>query len=277
MPKPSHLIRASTLALVLLSSACAVAADAPLWEFGAGVGLLSIPDYRGSDQRQTYALPIPYLVYRGEFLKIDRDKVRGVFYQDAHTEWDISLAASVPVKSDDNRARRDMPDLDPTVEIGPQWSYKHRRSWGDITLRLPLRKVLAVDFPNVRDVGTVFTPTLAIDRDNHPWPGWHASMSTGPIFGDKDYFAYYYKVDSRYGTANRPAWDAKSGYGGWQLTLTLAKRFKKIWVGGFLRADHFGGASFEDSPLVRQQTSWTGGVGVSWIFLESAQRVPMSR
>ena len=73
------------------------------------------------------------------------------------------------------------------------------------------------------------------------------------------------------------AWDAQSGYGGWQLTMTLAKRFKKIWVGGFLRADHLGGASFEDSPLVRQQTSWTGGIGISWIFLESSQRVATSR
>lgn len=183
------------------------------------------------------------------------------------------MGAAVPVKSDDNPARAGMPDLDPTVEIGPQWSYKLRDDWMKVTLRLPLRRVLAVDFPEVRGVGTVFTPTLALDRDDHPWPGWHASVSTGPIFGDRSYFAYYYGVDAVHAAADRPVWQAKAGYGGWQFTATLTKRFKDFWLGGFLRGDYLGGATFEDSPLARREMSWMGGIGVSWVFLESKQRV----
>lgn len=260
--------------LLVALPAVAMAGEKPFWELGAGVGVLSMPDYRGSNQRHAYALPIPYLVYRGDFLQMDRENVRGLLYKGERSEWDISVGATVPVKSDDNRARTGMPDLDPTVEIGPQWSYKLRHDWMDVTLRMPLRKVLAVDWPHFRDVGTVFTPTLALDRDDHPWPGWHASISTGPIFGDRDYFRYYYEVSPAFATPSRPAWNADSGYGGWQLTMTMTKRFNKLWVGGFLRGDYLGGAAFEDSPLTRSKRgTWMGGIGVAWVFAESSTKV----
>jgi outer membrane scaffolding protein for murein synthesis (MipA/OmpV family) len=270
--------------LLLASLSCATAladqsrdpaeSGKPLWELGAGVGALSMPDYLGSDQRHSYLLPIPYVVYRGEFLKVDRDKVRGLFYKGEHSEWDISVGASVPVRSDDNSSRLGMTNLDPTFEIGPQWSYKLRDDGIKVTLRLPLRKVLAVDWPDVRDIGWVFTPTLALDRDGHPWPGWRASMSTGPMFGSRDYHAYYYAVSSAEATASRPAYNASAGYGGWQFTATLAKRYRKMWVGGFLRAYSLSGAAFEASPLVRESTTWMGGLGISGVFLESSARVP---
>ncbi len=253
-----------------------MAADAPLWEFGAGIGVLSMPDYRGSDERHVYALPIPYLVYRGERLQVERDKVRGLFYKGERSEWDISLGAAVPVKSNDNRARVGMPDLAPTEEIGPQWSYKLRDDWIKATLRLPVRKVLAADWPDIRAVGTVFTPTLALDRDDHPWSGWHSSISTGPIFADKNYFQYYYGVTANQVAPGRPSWDASSGYGGFQATFTLTRRFKDFWVGGFLRGDYLGGSAFKDSPLVKRDVSWMGGIGISWVFMESGGRVSNS-
>jgi outer membrane scaffolding protein for murein synthesis (MipA/OmpV family) len=250
------------------------ASELPLWEVGAGAAVLSMPDYRGADERRTYALPLPYLVYRGEFLQVDRDKVRGLFYKGERSEWDVSMGAAVPVRSDSNRARVGMPDLDPTFEIGPQWSYRLRQDQRQsVSLRLPLRKVFAVSLPNLRDVGTVFTPTIAVDRANHPWPGWQASVSTGPVFGDHRYFQYYYGVSATEAIPSRPSWNASPGYGGWQLTATLSKRFGDAWVGGFLRADHLGGAAFESSPLVREKTSWMAGVGMAWVFAKSERMV----
>ncbi len=52
----------------------------PLWEAGLGIGAVTFPDYRGSDRTQTYMLPVPYFVYRGEFLKADRNGLRGLFF-----------------------------------------------------------------------------------------------------------------------------------------------------------------------------------------------------
>jgi outer membrane protein len=57
---------ALTIALAgLLAPALSNAEPLPLWEVGAGIGALSVPDYRGSEARSTYVLPAPYFVYRG--------------------------------------------------------------------------------------------------------------------------------------------------------------------------------------------------------------------
>jgi len=45
--------------------------------------------------------------------------VRGLFFKSDNAELDVSLNGSVPVKSSENRARQGMPDLEPTLEIGP--------------------------------------------------------------------------------------------------------------------------------------------------------------
>lgn len=83
-------MRSALLALALLSGPVQ-AEDNPKWELGAGVGLLSVPDYRGADHHKQYALPFPYLVYRGAVVQIDRDKARGLLYKSERSEWDISV------------------------------------------------------------------------------------------------------------------------------------------------------------------------------------------
>lgn len=67
------------------------ASGVPLWEAGLGVAFIDFPDYRGSDERNTYVLPIPYVVYRGKFLKVDREKVRGLLLKSDKAELDVSL------------------------------------------------------------------------------------------------------------------------------------------------------------------------------------------
>jgi outer membrane scaffolding protein for murein synthesis (MipA/OmpV family) len=271
------MMKLSILAPCLFAASLAHGADQPLWELGAGAGLLSLPDYRGSAERRNYILPIPYFVYRGEILQIDREKVRGLFYKGERYEWDVSMGASVPVRSRDNTARAGMPNLDPTVEFGPQWSYRISTGSPAITLRVPLRKVMAVDFPHLSDAGTVFTPTIAFDFDGRPVAGAHASISTGPIFGDRRYYDYYYGVSAAQAVPGRPAWSASSGYGGWQVTGTLTRRYGKFWVGGFLRGDSMAGAVMDDSPLLKKKLTVMGGIAVSWVFMESEARVDRVR
>src|SRR3989338_5696009 len=105
------------VAIMLTLAPPALAEQVPLWEVGAGVAAIDFPEYRGSNVRTSYLLPIPYLVYRGDFLKIDRARVRGQLFHSDKVELDISVNGSVPVSN--NGARQGMPDLDPTFEIGP--------------------------------------------------------------------------------------------------------------------------------------------------------------
>src|SRR5690606_40394337 len=58
---------------VLLSAPAFALDEYPLWEAGLGVGALTLPDYRGSDERTNYVFPLPYFIYRGDFLRVDRE------------------------------------------------------------------------------------------------------------------------------------------------------------------------------------------------------------
>ncbi len=260
-----------------LVSAPAYSAELPLWELGAGAGVVSMPDYRGSDQRQSYVLPIPYVVYRGEVLQVDRQKIRGLLYKSDRVELDVSLNGSIPVKSENNTARQGMPNLDPTFEIGPQLNVflaKSMDSDYELTLRLPVRSIQAVKSFQTRNAGLIFSPVLNLDLKSGD--GWNVGLSGGPIFGDKKYHEYFYSVDSQYATPDRPAYNAHGGYSGTQFTAALSKRYPKFWVGMFLRADSLSGAAFEDSPLFKQKYSVSGGFGISWIFAQSQTRVNAS-
>src|SRR5512143_2800128 len=71
----------------------------PLWELGVGIGGLTLPDYRGSNEQRNLLFPIPYFVYRGEILEVDRERVRGLLFKTERVELDFSLNGSPPVKS----------------------------------------------------------------------------------------------------------------------------------------------------------------------------------
>ena len=253
----------------------------PLWEAGAGVAAISFPHYRGSDQRQLWVLPFPYIVYRGEFLQADERRMRGVFFKTERLDLDLSFNGSVPVDSDDNDARRGMPDLDGTLEIGPSLNIKLSESPDRKTrleLRLPVRAVFASDFSYVRHVGWMFQPNFSLDiRDPMGHAGWKLGLLGGPIFSDKRYNRYFYEVEPAFATATRPAYTPGGGYAGTQAIVALSKRYKDFWVGGFAKWDTVHGAAFDDSPLVRDKHGFAAGISVAWIIGESKRMVEATR
>lgn len=271
----SVLIAAAAAAMVTAMPRTARAAEQPLWEAGAGVAVLDFPDYRGSDERRTLVLPIPYFVYRGDFLKADRDSIRGQFYKDDRLDLHLSVSGSIPVDSSDNSARRGMPDLDPTLEIGPNLTVMLLRSDTiHLSLRLPVRAVIATDLSHAYDVGWVFQPQINVDfYDRFPGPGWELGFAAGPLFGNKRYHNYFYGVAPQFATPERPAYEAGGGYAGMQWIAALSKRYRSYWVGGFMRADTLSGAVFETSPLVRQKDAFSVGIAASYIFSRSSNRV----
>ena len=259
------------------TSASLHAEQLPLWEAGLGVAGISFPDYRGSDERKNYLLPMPYLVYRGEFIKADRQKVRGLFYKSDRLELDLSINGSVPVKSKDNTARSGMPDLDPTLELGPSLGITLQKSADNhktLELRLPLRAVIASDFKHVSHQGWLFQPQLSWDfADFRGWQGLNLGVTTGPVFASARYHQYFYGVDNTFATAMRPAYQARGGYAGAQVTTALSKRFSNYWIGGFMKYDSLHGAAFEDSPLTKSKHSFSAGVALIWVFSESKTKV----
>jgi outer membrane protein len=217
-------VAAGGLAAALLCPA-GRAEQLPLWEVGAGVAYARLPDYRGSDEAHGYVLPFPYLVYRGDFFKADREGMRALFFSSKYAELDFSAGATVPVNSTRNRARAGMPDLRPTVAGGR----------------------------------------------------WNLGLLAGGYFGDRRYHDYFYGVAPQFATAERPAYAAPGGFGGWQAIVALSATYGKTWIGAFVKADWLRGAVFDDSPLVRRSTNLSGGLGVSHVFTRAERLIEVPR
>lgn len=266
------------VALACLAGAGAARADAPLWEAGGGATVLHFPDYRGSDESRAYVFPLPYFVYRGEILRVTRDGVQAQLLETRRFEFDISAGGSVPVESSKNRARSGMPDLRPTLEIGPLarihlWQTADREY--DLELRIPLRASLTYGGDaGIRDIGWASTPNVNLDWKPRRFGGdMNVGLLVGALYGDRRLNGYFYDVPAEFATATRPAYRAGAGYGGWQAIAALSHRIGKWWYGGFVKYDVLTGAAYADSPLVTARRHLSGGMGVAYVFAESRTRV----
>ena len=265
------------LALVLFASLAARAELRPEWEFGLGATGFTFPDYRGSDESRGYLLPFPYVIYRGDFLRVDRQGVRGVFFESDRVELDFSASGTPPVDSSKNRAREGMPDLDPTFEIGPRLNVILARDQNRdraLSFRLPVRAVIATDLSYAEGQGWTAYPNFTYDARPRFFEGrWRLGLQAGLLYATSRYHRYFYGVDEEFATPERPAFTAKGGYSGAALAASLTRRFQKIWVGGFLRYESLKGVAFEPSPLVRRDYAFTAGIAFAYVFAESKNKV----
>ena len=253
----------------------AAAAMLPQWELGVGFGGLWMPDYRGSDEVRGYLLPFPYVIYRLDWLKVDRDGVRSTLFDSKRAEVNISMNATPPVRSKNNRAREGMSDLRPMVEFGPLLNlHLWRSSDGRVRLdlRLPVRAAITVE-SSPRLAGLTASPFLNVDVDGIAGKPWQIGMLAGPIFGTQRHHQYFYGVSDSDARADRPAYNARGGYAGTQFLASLSRRFNKVWFGAYARCDTLHGAVFDDSPLVRRQSYASAGFAVAWVLGQSSKLV----
>jgi outer membrane scaffolding protein for murein synthesis (MipA/OmpV family) len=245
----------------------------PLWELGAFAGTATTPAYPGSADRASRSLVLPVFVYRGEVFRADRGNVGARLMRSDDVELDLGFAASLPATSDDLAARKGMSDLGTLVEFGPRVKFTVARpSPGTrMVLELPLRAVL--EFNNgVRQQGYAFEPELGLEMRD-VGAGWSLSATASLVFGDKDLNHYFYGVAAPYATAVRPAFDAQAGLITTRLGLSISKSLSPdVRVFGFLRHDLMEGAANKASPLFRQSTGTSVGLGLVWTLARSEQR-----
>ncbi len=237
----------------------------PLLEVGAGVGVTALPDYRGSDKTRALYLPIPYIIYRGDRVKVDRRGMRGSIYESKNTAINISGGFGLPVNSEKNEARLGMDDLDFVFHIGPSFEYlidDDDDANSTTIFKFPVQLVLATNFSDMHTEGVLIYPHINYIKKAN----WHFGLSIGATFANKAYHDYYYSVAPQFATAERPAYTATSGYNGARIAMTFSKKFKKYWLGAFLRYDNLNKVAFDDSPLFKQKHSLLVGFGASYIF-----------
>jgi hypothetical protein len=203
---------------------------------------------------------------------VDREKVRGLLLKRDRAELDISINGSVPIRSEGNPVREGMPDLDPTLEIGPTINVALAESArSKLVFRLPLRAVIASDFHSLHSAGVLTNPNLNLDLKS--MQGWRLGLVAGALVADRKYHDYFYGVAPEYARPGRTAYRAHGGYSGAQFIAALSRRFEPVWVAGFVKYDVINRAAFETSPLVERHNNLSVGVAVTWMFAQSGTRV----
>lgn len=268
------------VAALTFAMSSASARELPLWELGIGAGLLHLPYYRGVDQTRLYAIPFPYLIYRGKYLRVDESGAHGRLFQSDDVRLELSLAGGVPVTGDGDSPRHDMPDLDPTAELGPSLQIRcwhsddmRRRLW----LHLPLRAALSVSLSKIAQQGWTFSPYIEYSIASRRPGDWKLGLAWGPLYADSNYHDYFYAVEPAYVTATRPAYRAAGGYSGNRVTVTLQRNIGDLWLGAFIRYDDLSNAAFLDSPLVNTRHYLAAGLAFTWIISKSATMVSVTR
>ena len=267
------------LAITIFSFGQAVAESEqarPLWEAGIGGFAGSIPDYPAAGQNTFRALALPYLIYRGDILRVggeeNRGAISGRFINSERFELDVSLSAAFPVDSGSNSARRDMPDLDFLFGIGPQLIFKLVNEPGHRTLNfnLQVRSIFSTDFSSINHRGYVFDPEFNYTREHVTDLDLKVFASAGPIFATEKLMDYFYEVKDKYVTPSRRAYAADAGYLGSNITLGVSKRFNKrfrLILGTRLGLHH--GATNDDSPLFKEKLNMGVFTAFTWSFKQS--------
>ncbi|RZU01013.1 MipA/OmpV family protein [Rivibacter subsaxonicus] len=236
----------------------------PVWEAGVVVGVGSVPDYPASDHSRTRALVLPVFVYRSPVLRVEDGRIRGRIVSSANFELDLSAAGAFNARN--NEAREGMPALDYLFELGPQavyrWDLRERER---VSAHLKARAVFSTDFSSVRYRGIVVEPQLRWSLGRVAGSAFNLGVSASANFAGERLHDYFYEVAPQYARADRPAYDARGGYLGSELGLSLNRPLTDrllLLMGG--RLGFHAGAANEASPLFRQKTTSTIGISLLW-------------
>ncbi|MBC6443947.1 MAG: MipA/OmpV family protein [Alphaproteobacteria bacterium GM202ARS2] len=248
----------------------------PLWEWGIGGATAYVPDYPASDSYQLRGLGIPYVIYRGDIVRVGDGGVRAMAVDDPTFELDLSLSGALNADSDDNEARRGMPDLDFLVGLGPQLlidlTDKMARHHWDV--RFQSRSIFAINFDRFKHQGFIFEPRLTYRGRDVFAKGHNVVVSLNVAFATSKLHRYFYEVPEPYALATRPAYRGKGGYFGTGLFLGNSLRPHPRWrlfVGA--RFGYYGRAANSDSPLFKAPWTYSLFFGLAWTIQESEETV----
>lgn len=246
---------------------------APLWEVGVfGVGISQLA-YPGSDQQVRKALALPYFIYRGEWLRADEGGAGLRAIKTERFELDLSLSGSLGAGSSKPiRAREGMARLGTLIEFGPvgRWRLNDPKSADRWTLDLPLRGVFDLN-QGAAYRGLSLEPELEFKRRDKQ--GWSYGASVSAYLGDQRLGSTFYGVTPSEARADRPAYQASKGLVAWRLSASLSRDLMPdLRAFGFVRLESVAAAANRDSPLVRQTTGTSVGLGLTYTWLRSQAR-----
>lgn len=245
----------------------------PLWEVGVAAGAVTMPAYPAASARTSRALVLPFVIYRGEILRVEQNSIRARLLRSENYEVDLGFSASLPASSSDMAVRSGMPDLGTLVEFGPRVKLSLARPTPGSRLRLelPVRAVLELNH-GVRTQGLSFEPELLYEIDNF-WSGWRLTASGSLVWGDQRLNTYFYGVAPSLATAARPSYEAQAGLIAARLGMSMAKTLTpEVRLYGFVRYERYDNSANRASPLFLQSEGASAGIGLTWTLGQSSRR-----
>lgn len=255
-----------------------ISGELPLFELGAGVIGVEKPSYPGSAETESRAIPFPSVLYRGRYVRADEDGgLRSRFFWEDNFEVNVSINWNFGSDSDDLPLRKDMPDLDDIVEIGPSliWHFKKasKASPTKISLSLPVRYAVSTDLKSLQNRGYVFNPFFYFIRERFIFSNTTLFLGLGTTFATQKYHDYYFTVPAQFATSTRPAYTAKSGNVSSEMSLGFAHNFYDDFT-------FFYGAQYsslhnnrnDKSTLLEKKDTVSAAIGLIWWFYESKER-----
>jgi len=255
--------------------------DKPRWEFGVGGAALSLEAYPASAETTNRIFALPYFIYRGETIRMQDGNLTAVAVENRRYRLDLSLGAALNVDSEDVPLRAGLPDLDFLFEIGPKievslWDKvsllerrRHRVVW-----EAALRASFSTDFSSVSSRGYVLSTQLDYELDGFLTSDTKLIVGGGPIWVTEELGDYVYGVDEQFATANRSAFQGRSGYLATNLVVGLRHRFtENLQVFAALGIGLHDGAANRDSPLFEENFTTGLALGVAWAIKTSKDTV----
>lgn len=247
----------------------------PLWEVGLFGSVMTFPHYPGSDEDMSYVVALPYLVYRGDKFRMSREGMEGIFFKTERLQSTISLSGYPPV-SGETEARAGMPDLGALFGIGPElkWYLWSRNEVNSLYIATAVHAVSSIDvdsgltmaYEGIKYGASLIYRNRTLIREK----GSSFGFSAGTYYGDSGLHAYLYDVDTQYARADRLSYQSDRGHSGHSLFGYLTYGLTDVLaVGVFGRWDNVRHAVFNDSPLVRQDDNYTGGIYLIWKVYQS--------
>lgn len=248
--------------------------DRPIYELGAGIIGISVPNYPGASNATFRTIPFPWVIYRGDYLKADEEGNRIEFFKSKDLELGVSGGFNFPIESSENKARLGMPDTGALLGIGPALMYRFPYDGGlqRITMGLGLRVNFSIDEDvDLKEQGFLVEPNIRY---------WVKTSRTSPLtlfssvsmsFADTKYNEFFYEVEEAYVTPTREKYKARAGIVdvaaslGFSLELT-----KKTSTFGGIYYSNLTLAGNKLSPLVEDEHNIGFALGIAWMFFEKS-------
>ena len=192
----------------------------------------------------------------------------------------VSIGGSLSSSTEADGVRAGMDDLDYLFEFGPRAKFVLAdRATGDggrfqASASLAVRGVVSTDFGELEGRGALGEIGLTVARRRVAGSRFDVVFRADAKFAEDRLHEYFYEVEPRDATADRPVYDAGGGYLGAGVNLGVAFRpTPRIRLFAGIAHDRFDGAANEDSPLFETDRTTAAAVGFAWTVFQSRARV----